>query len=80
MVSTPARGCNRNRASVMNHAQAPDTLNCDLLIVAWNANDPQYRIEELQAFLVRHKPDIFLINETHLTPAKRVKIPQLRAA
>lgn len=51
------------------------TLQRDLKIVAWNANGLLARREELLEFMARHKPDVLLLSETHLTPHRQYRLP-----
>ena len=51
-----------------------DSLKRDLSILSWNANGLSNKIQELQELLARLKPDIVLLNETHLTPASRLRL------
>lgn len=46
-----------------------------LKIVHWNANGITKRINELGAFIFSNKPDIILLNETHLKSNLSLKIP-----
>lgn len=46
-----------------------------LKIVHWNANGITKRINELGAFTFTNKPDIILLNETHLKSNQSLKIP-----
>jgi len=46
-----------------------------LKIVHWNANGIVKRINELGAFIFTNKPDIILLNETHLKSNLNLKIP-----
>ena len=49
-------------------------LKRDLSILSWNANGLANKIQELQELLARLKPDLVLLNETHLTPANRLRL------
>ena len=49
-------------------------LKRDLSILSWNANGLANKIQELQELLARLKPDVVFLNETHLTPANRLRL------
>lgn len=46
----------------------------NLKIAYWNASGITKKIHELQTFILQHKIDIILLSETHLSPAKKLKI------
>jgi exonuclease III len=46
----------------------------NLKIVHWNTNGITRRINELTAFIFTNKPDIILLNETHLKPNLSLKV------
>ena len=53
------------------NGQPRQSLKRDLELVAWNANGLASRHSELLEFVARHKPDVLLLGETHLTPHRR---------
>lgn len=46
-----------------------------LTIVHWNANGIANKLNELHAFIQNTKTNIILLNETHLLPSSKLKIP-----
>ncbi|GFS42582.1 putative RNA-directed DNA polymerase from transposon X-element [Trichonephila inaurata madagascariensis] len=51
-------------------------LSCfGLRIASWNANGVRSRTVEMRDFIDKHRPDIFLIQETHLGPGDSLQIP-----
>uniref|UniRef100_A0A2S2NJB5 Putative RNA-directed DNA polymerase n=1 Tax=Schizaphis graminum TaxID=13262 RepID=A0A2S2NJB5_SCHGA len=50
-------------------------MTSNLKIVHWNANGITRKTNELSAFISTYKPDIILLNETHLKPNLSLKIP-----
>ncbi|GFY42119.1 putative RNA-directed DNA polymerase from transposon BS [Trichonephila inaurata madagascariensis] len=46
-----------------------------LRIASWNADGVRSRTVEMRDFIDKHRPDIFLIQETHLGPSDSLQIP-----